>query len=207
MLAEPSGASPFAVDTATKWFIKPITGADSDCNTSLHCAFNKRVHVLPLQAAPNLTYFSKAASAGARLFVVINRKPDIDTGGWPTVTLRCCPASCEVSSLFEPVCLPLCCLPTEDPAGEAPSECVGELRLERVTFRYPARPDVMVMRDFSLEVKAGEPVGVPVCHHDGCRALVCTLCASGIQLHCIASDWHRILSHHGHARLQPVLQT
>jgi ABC-type multidrug transport system fused ATPase/permease subunit len=54
---------------------------------------------------------------------------------------------------------PLCFLFAEDPAGEAPSECVGELRLERVSFRYPARPDVMVMRDFSLEVKAGEPCG------------------------------------------------
>lgn len=33
-----------------------------------------------LQAAPNLQYFSKGASAGSRLFAVINRKPEIDTG-------------------------------------------------------------------------------------------------------------------------------
>lgn len=35
---------------------------------------------VPLQAAPNLQYFSKGASAGSRLFAVINRKPEIDTG-------------------------------------------------------------------------------------------------------------------------------
>ena len=40
-------------------------------------------------------------------------------------------------------------------SGEEPSECVGELRLEHVSFTYPARPDVMVMRDFCLQVKAG----------------------------------------------------
>jgi hypothetical protein len=35
--------------------------------------------VLP-QAAPNVAAFSKGAVAGARLFAVINRKPDIDVG-------------------------------------------------------------------------------------------------------------------------------
>jgi hypothetical protein len=33
-----------------------------------------------LQAAPNVAAFSKGAVAGARLFAVINRKPDIDVG-------------------------------------------------------------------------------------------------------------------------------
>jgi ATP-binding cassette subfamily B (MDR/TAP) protein 1 len=53
----------------------------------------------------------------------------------------------------------LCCCaplhPAEDVSGEEPAECVGELRLEHVSFRYPARPDVLVMKDFSLHVKAG----------------------------------------------------
>lgn len=43
----------------------------------------------------------------------------------------------------------------DDSEGEEPAECVGELRLEHVSFRYPARPDVMVMKDFCLDVKAG----------------------------------------------------
>lgn len=45
-----------------------------------------------LQAAPNLQYFSKGASAGARLFAVINRQPAIDAG-----TPRACgPRPCAV---------------------------------------------------------------------------------------------------------------
>lgn len=53
----------------------------------------------------------------------------------------------------------ICCLCTcadDDAAGEEPSECVGELRLQHVSFCYPARRDVMVMKDFCLDVKAGE---------------------------------------------------
>lgn len=73
-----------------------------------------------------------------------------------------------------PVCRQRIFVSAEDPAGEAPSECVGELRLERVSFRYPARPDVMVMKDFSLEVKAGEPgcvtmLTVAICVWNGGR--------------------------------------
>jgi hypothetical protein len=56
---------------------------------SLDCVVITAVSVLLLQAAPNLAYFSKAASAGARLFAVINRKPDIDTGGQRAITLCC----------------------------------------------------------------------------------------------------------------------
>lgn len=150
-----------------------------------------------LQAAPNLQYFSKGASAGARLFAVINRQPAIDAGrslacGPDHVlpcccksNLFCCASAFEAASAWlswreaeqraqclcawcvracvcvcaKHVCVPLLCLLllhlAEDPMGEEPAECVGELRLEHVSFRYPARPDVMVMRDFCLEVKAG----------------------------------------------------
>lgn len=43
----------------------------------------------------------------------------------------------------------------EDP-GEEPSDCVGALRLDAVTFSYPARPGVVVLRDLTLDVPAGE---------------------------------------------------
>jgi ATP-binding cassette subfamily B (MDR/TAP) protein 1 len=144
-----------------------------------------------LQAAPNLQYFSKGASAGARLFAVIHRQPAIDAGTPPTCpgALTMCwlvlateqPVMLHVGMCEEAACcvgaeaqqraswyttcvqnmfvsVPLLLLslhPAEDPTGEEPAECVGELRLEHVSFRYPARPDVMVMRDFCLEVKAG----------------------------------------------------
>lgn len=52
-------------------------------------------------------------------------------------------------------CQPLAVCACADALGDEPSACVGELRLEHVSFRYPARPDVMVMKDFCLEVKAG----------------------------------------------------
>lgn len=76
---------------------------------------------LPLQGAPQVQYFSKGASSGAKIFSVINRKPGID-------------AEC---------------------AGLEPEKVEGSLRLEDVSFAYPARPDVMVMKGLSLEVPAG----------------------------------------------------
>jgi ATP-binding cassette subfamily B protein len=36
----------------------------------------------------------------------------------------------------------------------------GELEFDRVTFRYPTRPDVSALHDFSLAVRAGETVAV-----------------------------------------------
>jgi len=36
----------------------------------------------------------------------------------------------------------------------------GELEFDQVTFRYPTRPDVSALHDFSLQVRAGETVAV-----------------------------------------------
>lgn len=63
------------------------------------------------------------------------------------------------------------CCAADDSEGEEPAECAGELRLEHVSFRYPARPDVMVMKDFCLDVKAG----VDSCKQCGRYFAVCFL--------------------------------
>jgi len=55
----------------------------------------------------------------------------------------------------------------ETPTIGSPAEPValrepprGELEFDRVTFRYPTRPDVSALHDFSLAVRAGETVAV-----------------------------------------------
>ncbi|KAM6522141.1 hypothetical protein FALCPG4_011828 [Fusarium falciforme] len=43
-----------------------------------------------------------------------------------------------------------------DKSGEVPSETVGHVELENITFAYPTRPDTIVLEDFSLKVPAGK---------------------------------------------------
>ncbi|RSL93153.1 hypothetical protein CEP52_013398 [Fusarium oligoseptatum] len=43
-----------------------------------------------------------------------------------------------------------------DKSGEIPSETVGHVELENITFAYPTRPDTTVLEDFSLKVPAGK---------------------------------------------------
>ncbi len=52
--------------------------------------------------------------------------------------------------------------PIEDPAAPVavPHPAKGHLRFENVTFSYPARPEIMALKDFNLEVKPGETVAL-----------------------------------------------
>lgn len=43
-----------------------------------------------------------------------------------------------------------------DESGEEPTEVVGHLELENVSFAYPSRPSITVLDDFSLTVPAGK---------------------------------------------------
>ncbi|KAK0620143.1 P-loop containing nucleoside triphosphate hydrolase protein [Immersiella caudata] len=43
-----------------------------------------------------------------------------------------------------------------DPSGEKPSETVGQVELEDITFSYPSRPGVIVLDNFSLSIPAGK---------------------------------------------------
>lgn len=73
--------------------------------------------------APYAIDFSRAATAAAKLFNLIDRKSDID--------------------------------PFMD-VGDKPTETIGDVELENITFAYPTRPGVPVLEDFSLKVPAGK---------------------------------------------------
>lgn len=52
--------------------------------------------------------------------------------------------------------------PIADPANPAPlpSPLLGRIRFDRVTFRYPARPDTLALDDATFEIGAGETVAL-----------------------------------------------
>ncbi|XP_047524484.1 multidrug resistance protein homolog 49-like [Pieris napi] len=47
-----------------------------------------------------------------------------------------------------------------DDAGLSPRRVIGEISLEDIHFSYPSRPDVKVLKGFSLNIKAGECVAL-----------------------------------------------
>ncbi|KZL88052.1 abc transporter [Colletotrichum incanum] len=73
--------------------------------------------------APYVIEFTRAASAAAQLFKLIDRKSEIDPF---------------------------------DKSGEQPTETVGVVDLENITFEYPTRPGVTVLKNYSLHVPAGK---------------------------------------------------
>ncbi|GAV73076.1 ABC_tran domain-containing protein/ABC_membrane domain-containing protein [Cephalotus follicularis] len=44
----------------------------------------------------------------------------------------------------------------EDPEGTQPEKIVGHVELRGIDFAYPARPDVMIFKGFSLDIEAGK---------------------------------------------------
>ncbi len=44
--------------------------------------------------------------------------------------------------------------------GKIPEKFIGNIELKHVYFHYPKRPDVPILKDFSLKIKAGETVAV-----------------------------------------------
>ena len=56
----------------------------------------------------------------------------------------------------------------EVPANEGiwVDEIKGEIEFKNVTFKYPSRPDVAVLKDYSLKIKEGEMVAF--CGESGC---------------------------------------
>lgn len=49
-----------------------------------------------------------------------------------------------------------------DESGEQPTETVGRIELENVTFAYPTRPGVTVLDDFSLTAPPGKVTALVV---------------------------------------------
>lgn len=49
-----------------------------------------------------------------------------------------------------------------DPSGAEPTETIGDIELENVSFAYPTRPDVTVLDNFSLRAPAGKVTALVV---------------------------------------------
>ncbi|KAF7619944.1 ATP-binding cassette multidrug transport protein [Aspergillus flavus] len=73
--------------------------------------------------APHTVTFTRAASAAAELFALIDRESEIN---------------------------PL------DESGDKPQDTYGVINIDNITFNYPSRPNVCVLKDFSLHVPAGK---------------------------------------------------
>ena len=50
-----------------------------------------------------------------------------------------------------------------DVRGETPDSISGAISLENITFAYPTRPQVTVLKDFSLHIPAGKTTALVVC--------------------------------------------
>lgn len=49
---------------------------------------------------------------------------------------------------------------SESTSGIVPEKCDGHINLTSVRFRYPSRPDVLVLPDFSLDIQPGQTVAL-----------------------------------------------
>lgn len=49
---------------------------------------------------------------------------------------------------------------SEDGKGKVLAYVRGDIEFKEVTFSYPSRPDVQILQDFSLKVKAGRTVAI-----------------------------------------------
>lgn len=68
-------------------------------------------------------------------------------------------ASAAVQRVFE-VIDRVPAIDSSSPAGEKPSDIVGDIELKDVSFRYPSRPDVAVFKHFNLKVEAGRTLAL-----------------------------------------------
>ncbi|KAL8393884.1 hypothetical protein RB595_003586 [Gaeumannomyces hyphopodioides] len=89
--------------------------------TVLLCVINAALSFTTV--APSSVAFSRASSAAAELFTLIDRVSEINPF---------------------------------DNSGEKPTDTVGALQIEGLSFAYPTRPGVHVLKDFTLDIPAGK---------------------------------------------------
>ncbi|KXZ51733.1 hypothetical protein GPECTOR_11g18 [Gonium pectorale] len=118
------------------------------------------------QAAPNLQYFAKGRVAGARMFRVIDRRPEIRDeseddkhghGHGAHKQLANGHANGHANGNGNGHAADGKALVT---VGGAPTSVQGEIELRGVDFAYPSRPDVLIFSNFSLRVPAGKTVAL-----------------------------------------------
>jgi ATP-binding cassette subfamily B (MDR/TAP) protein 1 len=47
-----------------------------------------------------------------------------------------------------------------DPAAKEVVEVKGDIQLKHIRFAYPSRPDMIILKDFSLKVRAGKSLAL-----------------------------------------------
>ena len=62
-------------------------------------------------------------------------------------------------------------IPSDDPDGIIATNIKGNIEFKEVNFKYPTRPNVKVLNDYTLKIKAGEVVAF--CGESGCGKSTC----------------------------------
>ncbi|KAI7851625.1 putative ABC transporter protein [Circinella umbellata] len=78
-----------------------------------------------LQVPPNLSAVSSACGAAHKIYMTIDRVPEIDP---------------------------------DSENGSIPEKLHGEIEFKNVKFKYPTRPDLMILKDLSLKIRPGKTV-------------------------------------------------
>jgi ATP-binding cassette subfamily B (MDR/TAP) protein 1 len=106
-----------------------------------------------MQGAPNIQYVIKGRIAGARVFRLVERKPQIvinpteDDLDGPKAGAKGDEKDPEAPEPFQLV--------------EIPDHTVkGEIKLISIVFAYPARPDVQVFNGFSITIPASKTMAL-----------------------------------------------
>ena len=92
---------------------------------------------------------SKAQVSAAKIFALINRKPQIDASSSEGLKLVCH----QLSGMFSSGGIPCCTSLFQD-------KTTGDITANSVHFNYPTRPEVKVLQGLTLAVKPGQTLAL-----------------------------------------------